>query len=201
MSDNEEEGNSLQKRSDEPFVLITAEGVNGVWRIDLVNQRLENPRPLILARHPPIMSTPVNPVPTPEESRAAGPRRHRLRFVCVNDVYSFGGSPRVVKRLRRAGGRRSKPDGDGLGGKETDGNTAVIAAANGDVLGGSSLLVNCDGSVAIESMNSILIDVAVLGNHKFNYGDEAQMVTTQLRSFLWTLGCPQCADKKQLAEI
>jgi 2',3'-cyclic-nucleotide 2'-phosphodiesterase (5'-nucleotidase family) len=109
-------------------------------------------------------------------------RHHRLSFVCVNDVYSLddldspsssggsSGSPlggwcRAATLIKRIVSDRRRGVGGGGGG-------TVLAVVNGDVLGGSSLLVDTRGSVAIELMNSIPIDMACLGNHEFDHGDE-----------------------------
>ena len=51
----------------------------------------------------------------------------------------------------------------------------VLITANGDLLGGSSLLQHSHGKVAVEVMNSIPVDIAVLGNHEFDYGDDILM--------------------------
>eukprot|EP00578_Thalassiosira_sp_NH16_P014037 CAMPEP_0181124934 /NCGR_PEP_ID=MMETSP1071-20121207/26769_1 /TAXON_ID=35127 /ORGANISM="Thalassiosira sp., Strain NH16" /LENGTH=569 /DNA_ID=CAMNT_0023210319 /DNA_START=194 /DNA_END=1903 /DNA_ORIENTATION=- len=69
--------------------------------------------------------------------------------------------------------------------KEGDDETTVLTVVNGDVLGGSSLLVNCQGSAAIEVMNSIPVDLAVLGNHEFDYGDKALMERVKESNFVW----------------
>lgn len=64
-------------------------------------------------------------------------------------------------------------------------SATVFTVANGDILGGSSLLQNCQGSVAIETMNSIPIDIAVLGNHEFDYGDEVLMERIKESNSVW----------------
>ena len=100
---------------------------------------------------------------------------HRLSIICVNDVYSFddydtNGPPRggwsratsLIKSLKR----------QSFSGSE---NRTVLVTANGDILGGSSLLQHTQGKVAVEVMNSIPVDIAVLGNHEFDYGDEVLM--------------------------
>ena len=106
----------------------------------------------------------------------------RLRLVSVNDVYAFddldsndesvrGGWSRattLMKELRR------DPSFD-----------TALTIANGDVLGGSSLLQHCHGSVAIETMNAIPIDLAVLGNHEFDYGDEVLKQRVNESTFDW----------------
>ena len=106
----------------------------------------------------------------------------RLRLVCVNDVYSFddvdsnddcirGGWSRattLMKELRR------DPSCD-----------SALTIVNGDVLGGSSLLQHCQGAVAIETMNAIPIDLAVLGNHEFDYGDEILKHRVDESNFDW----------------
>lgn len=64
-------------------------------------------------------------------------------------------------------------------------STTVLAVVNGDVLGGSSLLQSRQGSIAIEVMNSIPIDLAVLGNHEFDHGDEILMQRVRESNFVW----------------
>lgn len=117
-------------------------------------------------------------------------KHHRISFVCVNDVYAFddvdnAGTPRggwcraatLMKRLRRQ--KESEQFDDGVT------NPSVLTVVNGDVLGGSSLLVNCQGSVAIDCMNSIPIDLAVLGNHEFDYGDEVLVQRVKESTSTW----------------
>ena len=61
----------------------------------------------------------------------------------------------------------------------------VLAVVAGDVLGGSSLLVDTRGSVAIEIMNSIPVDYACLGNHEFDHGDGELMDRIHESDFGW----------------
>lgn len=109
---------------------------------------------------------------------------HRLSIICVNDVYSFddadnngnirGGWARatsLIKSLKRR--RISEPD------------STVLVTANGDLLGGSSLLQHSKGTAAVEVMNSIPIDVACLGNHEFDYGDEPLMQRIEESNYKW----------------
>jgi len=118
-------------------------------------------------------------------------KHHRLSFVCVNDVYSFdnvddnsdhprGGWCRAASKIKQL--VRNKNEND-----STDNNTSttILSVVNGDVLGGSSLLVNCKGQVAIDVMNSINIDLAVLGNHEFDYGDEVLKQRLYESNFDW----------------
>lgn len=106
----------------------------------------------------------------------------RLRLVCVNDVYSFddldsndesvrGGWSRATTLMKEL---KCDPSFD-----------TALTIANGDVLGGSSLLQHCQGSVAIETMNAIPIDLAVLGNHEFDYGDEVLKQRLNESTFDW----------------
>ncbi|KAL7438091.1 hypothetical protein ACHAXM_006046 [Skeletonema potamos] len=105
----------------------------------------------------------------------------RLRLVCVNDVYSFddldsnevirGGWTRATTLIKEL---RCDPSFDN-----------AITIVNGDVLGGSSLLQHCQGSVAIETMNAIPIDFSVLGNHEFDYGDEVLKKRVNESNFDW----------------
>ncbi|KAL7505825.1 hypothetical protein ACHAXN_003258 [Cyclotella atomus] len=103
------------------------------------------------------------------------PTTHRLSIICVNDVYSFddadsndhprGGWSRassLIKSLKRQCADISSDE-------------TVLITANGDVLGGSSFLQHTEGRVAVEVMNAIPVDIAVLGNHEFDFGDEALM--------------------------
>ena len=100
---------------------------------------------------------------------------HRLSIICVNDVYSFddcdtNGPPRggwsratsLIKSLKRQSSSGAE-------------NRTVLVTANGDILGGSSLLQHTQGRVAVDVINSIPVDIAVLGNHEFDYGDEVLM--------------------------
>eukprot|EP00984_Skeletonema_dohrnii_P037065 scaffold38710_cov200-Skeletonema_dohrnii-CCMP3373.AAC.3 len=106
----------------------------------------------------------------------------RLRLVTVNDVYSFddldsndesvrGGWSRATSLMKEL---RCDPSFD-----------TALTIVNGDVLGGSSLLQHCKGLVAIETMNAIPIDLAVLGNHEFDYGDEVLKQRVNESRFDW----------------
>lgn len=106
----------------------------------------------------------------------------RIRLVCVNDVYSFddldcndesvrGGWSRATTLMQEM---RSDPSFD-----------TALTIVNGDVLGGSSLLQHCQGKVAIETMNAIPVDLAVLGNHEFDYGDEVLKQRIKESKFDW----------------
>lgn len=104
----------------------------------------------------------------------------RIRLVCVNDVYSFddidsnderGGWSRATTLMKEL---RSDVSFD-----------TAFTIANGDVLGGSSLLQHCQGSIAIETMNNIPINLAVLGNHEFDYGDEVLKQRVNESTFDW----------------
>ena len=81
------------------------------------------------------------------------------------------------------------PAGAGAGSNDNDKNneteTTVLTVANGDVLGGCSLLQYTHGQVAIDVMNSIPIDIAVLGNHEFDYGDKALIERLGGSDFVW----------------
>jgi 5'-nucleotidase/UDP-sugar diphosphatase len=108
---------------------------------------------------------------------------HRLSLVCVNDVYSFDdvdttGSP-------RGGWARASTLIKSLRDNSTPENQTVLVSANGDVLGGSSLLQHSEGRVAVDVMNSIPVDLAVLGNHEFDYGDEVLMKRLMDSSCVW----------------
>ena len=102
---------------------------------------------------------------------------HRLSIICVNDVYSFddsdthgwpmGGWSRAATLMKSL---KQKYEDDSSSHPRT-----VLITANGDVLGGSSLLQHSHGKVAVEVMNSIPVDIAVLGNHEFDYGDDILM--------------------------
>ena len=117
---------------------------------------------------------------------------HRLSIVCVNDVYSFddvddssdhprGGWCRAASLIKQLV-RQKQNSGDESDQKT---NNTVLTVVNGDVLGGSSLLVNSEGSVAIEVMNNIGVDLAVLGNHEFDYGDEQLIQRMRESNFDW----------------
>ncbi|KAL3798150.1 hypothetical protein HJC23_005711 [Cyclotella cryptica] len=116
-------------------------------------------------------------------------RHHRLSLISVNDVYSFDdydttGSPRggwsrastLIKTLKE---RYTNSD------DATSDDRTVLVTANGDVLGGSSLLQHSQGKVAVEVMNAIPVDLAVLGNHEFDYGDEVLMERIEESSCAW----------------
>ncbi len=109
--------------------------------------------------------------------------RCRIRLVTVNDVYSFddldsndesvkGGWSRATTLMKDLRCNSSLFD-------------TALTIVNGDVLGGSSLLQHCQGSVAIETMNAIPIDLAVLGNHEFDYGDEVLKQRVSESNFDW----------------
>ncbi|KAL7552610.1 hypothetical protein ACHAWF_015857 [Thalassiosira exigua] len=152
--------------------------------------------------------------PMSEASPPAGPgladagpgpnrRRRRLRrlsFVCVNDVYSFddldssaaaatprGGWSRAATLMRRL--RESSRDADFFGGVDDDcgpePEEAVLTVVNGDVLGGSSLLQFTRGAAAIDVLNAIPVDLAALGNHEFDHGDEVLMERIAESRFDW----------------
>lgn len=157
------------------------------------------------------MATPTKKLPTPQQ-RQQHHNHHRLSFVCVNDVYSFddvdssnapnshprGGWCRAATLIKRIV-RQKKHQGERIIDREditadsaataahdVDGaNTTVLTVVNGDVLGGSSLLQSRQGAAAIEVMNSIPIDLAVLGNHEFDHGDEILMQRVQESNFAW----------------
>ena len=152
----------------------------------------------------------MNRPDTPPENDECQRRHHRLSLVFVNDVYSFddldsssttprGGWSRaatLMKQLSRGvDGRTGTTDVNvddttksattSASSISRDSETTVLTVANGDVLGGSSLLQHCEGSVAIEVMNSIPINLAVLGNHEFDYGDEVLMQRVKESNFAW----------------
>ncbi len=117
---------------------------------------------------------------------------HRLSFVCVNDVYSFddvdsnnapnnprGGWCRATTLMKSLVRQKKQQAND------EDNASTVLTVVNGDVLGGSSLLQSRQGSIAIEVMNSIPIDLAVLGNHEFDHGDEVLMQRVNESNFVW----------------
>ena len=120
-------------------------------------------------------------------------RHHRLSFVCINDVYSFddaddnnsqhprGGWSRASTLMKQLVQQKQQQEGS----NNESNNTTVLSVVNGDVLGGSSLLVNCEGAVAIEVMNDINIDLAVLGNHEFDYGDKPLLQRLKESNFDW----------------
>ena len=123
---------------------------------------------------------------------------HRLSFVCVNDVYSFdnvddnsdhprGGWCRAASKIKQLVSQKKKKVNTTADQSATFNNstTTVLSVVNGDVLGGSSLLVNCKGKVAIDVMNNINIDLAVLGNHEFDYGDEVLKQRLYESNFDW----------------
>ncbi|KAL3774785.1 hypothetical protein ACHAW5_002186 [Stephanodiscus triporus] len=120
-------------------------------------------------------------------------RRHRLGFVCVNDVYSFDDPPpggwcraaTLIRRLTTTIVDRGGDDDDDDDDDDTATARCRLAVANGDVLGGSSLLVDSRGSVAIDAMNSIPMDLACLGNHEFDHGDDALMDRIDESDFDW----------------
>ncbi len=152
---------------------------------------------------------------------------HRLSFVCVNDVYSFddvdsnnapnnprGGWCRAATLMKRLV-RQKKQQGGGVidavatsdgasntGTNDEDNATTVFTVVNGDVLGGSSLLQSSQGSIAIDIMNSIPVDLAVLGNHEFDHGDEVLMQRVNESNFVWlgsNIYYPSCHnDDKQV---
>ena len=105
---------------------------------------------------------------------------HRLRIICVNDIYSFddfdangpsrGGWSRASTLIKTL---KQKCTIDASSSNAPSGT--VLVTVNGDVLGGSSLLQHTKGEVAVEVMNSVPVDIAVLGNHEFDYGDEVLM--------------------------
>ena len=99
-------------------------------------------------------------------------RRHCLRLVTANDLYAFqavdghGGWPRVstlMQRIRKEA-EVSHTAGCGNGNNTDSPATTVITTVNGDVMGGSSLLIQSKGRLAIDVMNAIPVDFAVLGN-------------------------------------
>jgi 2',3'-cyclic-nucleotide 2'-phosphodiesterase (5'-nucleotidase family) len=105
------------------------------------------------------------------------PSTHRLTIICINDVYSFDDSDGNSTNQPRGGWSRASSLIKSLKlqhGTSSSQNTSstVLTSANGDVLGGSSFLQHTRGSVAVQVMNSIPIDLAVLGNHEFDFGDE-----------------------------
>ncbi|KAL7528841.1 hypothetical protein ACHAXR_002662 [Thalassiosira sp. AJA248-18] len=115
-------------------------------------------------------------------------RHHRLSFVCVNDVYSFddldsaasprGGWSRAATLMKKLLGQNQN------NGHESCEET-ILTVVNGDVLGGCSLLQYSQGSVAIEVMNAIPINIAVLGNHEFDYGEKALIQRVKESNFDW----------------
>jgi len=134
-------------------------------------------------------------------------RHHRLSLICVNDVYSFddldssaaiprGGWSRAATLMKQLA-QKNNDSGSGSCVEENesesssrddnddDDETTILKIVNGDVLGGLSLLQNTEGSVAIDVMNSIPIDVAVLGNHEFDYGDQVLMDRIRESKFVW----------------
>jgi len=128
---------------------------------------------------------------------------HRLSLICVNDVYSFcdkdasgtstprGGWSRAATLMKRLRQENSGCDATTLASSTVDSeevessSRTVLTVANGDLIGGSSLLQSCQGTVAVEVMNSIPIDLAVLGNHEFDYGDEVLMERVKESNFSW----------------
>jgi len=122
-------------------------------------------------------------------------KHHRLSFVCVNDVYSFdnvddnsdhprGGWCRAATKIKQLVNQK-KNDTTTDQSASHNSTTMALSVVNGDVLGGSSLLVNCKGKVAIDVMNNINIDLAVLGNHEFDYGDEVLKQRLYESKFDW----------------
>lgn len=108
--------------------------------------------------------------------------RCRLRLVTVNDVYSFDDLDSNDESIRGGWSRATTLMKD----LRCEGSfDTALTIVNGDVLGGSSLLQHCQGSVAIETMNAIPIDLAVLGNHEFDYGDEVLQQRVSESSFDW----------------
>ena len=98
---------------------------------------------------------------------------HRLSFVCVNDVYSFDDLDSAGATVRGGWCRAATLMKEHKNCNQSNQDETVITVANGDVLGGCSLLQYTKGAVAIDVMNTIPTDLAVLGNHEFDYGDEA----------------------------
>ena len=106
----------------------------------------------------------------------------RLRLVTVNDVYSFDDLDSNDESVRGGWSRATTLMKDLRADRSFDTSLTIV---NGDVLGGSSLLQHCQGSVAIETMNAIPIDFAVLGNHEFDYGDEVLKQRVNESNFVW----------------
>ena len=113
-------------------------------------------------------------------------KEHRLRIVCVNDVYSFaavdghGGWCRAATLMRKL--KRDLLDRT----SSTCSSTCdVLTFVNGDVMGGSSLLQHSKGRLAIDIMNEIPIDGCVLGNHEFDYGPSALGDCISASNFDW----------------
>lgn len=93
-------------------------------------------------------------------------KRKKIRFLTVNDVYSFnevdghGGWARAVSLLRELRDELPKVD-------------YQVVVACGDILGGSALLNYTKGELAIDITNLLPFDAIVVGNHEFDYGPEA----------------------------
>ena len=97
-------------------------------------------------------------------------RHHRLRIICVNDVYSFtavdghggwGRAATLMRQLKDEIGSRNKVT---CNDSSLSSSSSVLTFVNGDVMGGSSLLQHSKGKLAIEIMNEVPIDACVLGN-------------------------------------
>jgi len=72
-------------------------------------------------------------------------------------------------------------------------NTNVIVASSGDLFSGNPVVDNYDekGYPIIDIMNEIGFDIAVLGNHEFDYGPEVLKARMEQSTFPWV-----CANTK-----
>eukprot|EP00039_Didymoeca_costata_P023512 m.7347 g.7347 ORF g.7347 m.7347 type:complete len:570 (-) comp3701_c0_seq1:63-1772(-) len=99
-----------------------------------------------------------------------------IKIVCVNDVYTFqeqagiGGWPRATTAIRSL-----------VKGHEDH----CLVTANGDLLGGASLLQHSKGMAAVDILNNLPIDVAVVGNHEFDYGEAEFRNCVKNSKFKW----------------
>ena len=113
-------------------------------------------------------------------------KEHRLRIICVNDVYSFaavdghGGWCRAATLMRKL-----KSDLLDRASSACSSTCDVLTFVNGDVMGGSSLLQHSKGRLAIDIMNEIPTDGCVLGNHEFDYGPSALDDCISASNFNW----------------
>ena len=102
-------------------------------------------------------------------------RHHRLRIICVNDVYSFtavdghGGWERAATLMRELKDEISRNETEqsstgSVVSSSLSSSSSALTFVNGDVMGGSSLLQHSKGRLAVEIMNEVPIDGCVLGN-------------------------------------
>ncbi|MBO6827066.1 MAG: bifunctional metallophosphatase/5'-nucleotidase [Sneathiella sp.] len=105
----------------------------------------------------------------------ANAEKARITFLHTNDMGEiagkpgFGGFPELATLIRQE--RRRNPN--------------AIATFGGDLISPSLMSGLSKGAEMVEMMNALKIDVAVLGNHEFDFGEDVTRARVKQSEFPW----------------